>query len=125
MKKLGKGTFGRVFLVYDKIDKTEYLVAINMSSYYILKMRICFKRKAMKMMEKYKYNNNELRGKQLSPELSKTALNELLIMKTLFHENIIRYFDHFDEQCFGTDYLCIICEYCKVLIYHRFKSFRN
>ena len=67
----------------------------------------------MKMMEKFK-SEEEARESIVSPELSKSAQNELKLMKQINHENIIKYFDHFDDQFYGTDYLCIICEYCQV-----------
>ena len=69
----------------------------------------------MKMMEKFDSNEEDQSEAYVSPELSETAQNELRLMKQIKHENIIRYFDNFDEECYSTDYLCIICEYCAVL----------
>ena len=73
------------------------------------------KSKAMKMMEKFEQEENE---SAMTPELSKIAQNELRLMKQINHENIIKYFDHFDQECFDTDYLCIISEFCQVLQFY-------
>ena len=48
-----------------------------------------------------------------SAQLNETAQNELKLLKQLDHENIIKYFDHFDEKLHDSEYLCIICEYCE------------
>ena len=40
---------------------------------------------------------------------------EHLILKGLNNENIIRYFDHFDEEIHKKSYLCIVTELCEVL----------
>ena len=78
----------------------------------------------MKMMEKFE-SEEETSESIVSPELSESAQNELRLMKQINHENIIKYFDHFDQQFYGTDYLCIICEYCKVfpLGFYNFKFY--
>ena len=65
----------------------------------------------MKMMEKFDSNEE---NQHVPDELSKSAQNELILMKNIKHENIITYFDSFDEDRFSTDYLCIICEFCPV-----------
>lgn len=44
-----------------------------------------------------------------------SAQNELKILKRIKHENIIKYHDHFKNKLNNLDYICIICEYCKVL----------
>ena len=69
----------------------------------------------MKMMEKFEPKEKQ---RYVTPELSETAQNELDLMKQINHENIIKYFDNFDEYCYSTYYLCIICEYCQVLHFH-------
>ena len=69
----------------------------------------------MKMMEKFVPREKH---RYVTPELSETAQNELDLMKQINHDNIIRYFDNFDEECYSTDYLCIICEYCQVPLSH-------
>lgn len=49
-----------------------------------------------------------------SAQLNEASQNELKLLKKLNHENIIKYFDHFDEKLHDSEYLCIICEYCEV-----------
>ena len=68
----------------------------------------------MKMMEKFDSNEEDRRESYVTDDLSKSAQNELILMKKIKHENTIRYFDSFDEDRFSTDYLCIICEFCPV-----------
>ena len=48
-------------------------------------------------------------------EINETAQNELILMKKTDQENIIKYFDNFEDKFYGMNYLCIICEYCPVL----------
>lgn len=45
-----------------------------------------------------------------------SAENEFLTYLKVNHENIVKYFDHFDhyEEENSTDYICIITEYCEV-----------
>ena len=69
----------------------------------------------MKMMDKFESKEEEASESIVSPELSESAQNELKLMKQINHENIIKYFENFDEECYGTDYLCIISEFCQVL----------
>lgn len=69
----------------------------------------------MKMMDKFESKEEQASESTVSPELSKSAQNELKLMKQINHENIIKYFDHFDDECYGADYLCIISEFCQVL----------
>lgn len=56
--------------------------------------------KAMKMLEKS----------------DDSAENEFITYLKVNHENIVKYFDHFDhyEEENSTDYICIITEYCEV-----------
>ena len=68
----------------------------------------------MKMLEKFDSNEEDRRESYVPAELCESAQNELILMKKIKHENIIRYFDNFDEDRFSTDYLCIICELCPV-----------
>ena len=61
-------------------------------------------------------------------EINETAQNELILIKRINHENIIRYFDNFEDKFNGMNYLCIICEYCPVLnktlsLSHSFRIF--
>ena len=74
----------------------------------------------MKMMEKFESKEEEASESTVTPELSESAQNELKLMKQINHENIIKYFENFDEECYGTDYLCIISEFCQVLQFNRF-----
>lgn len=48
-------------------------------------------------------------------EINETAQNELILMKQIRHDNILRYFDDFEGKFYGMKYLCIICEFCPVL----------
>ena len=41
--------------------------------------------------------------------------NEVDLIKPLKHDNIVRYFDHFEETIFGSDYFCFVCELCEVV----------
>jgi serine/threonine protein kinase len=70
------------------------------------------------MMEKFDSKEEEQRESYVSAELSESAQNELILMKKIKHENIIRYFDNFDEDRFTNDYLCIISEFCPVLYFN-------
>lgn len=67
-------------------------------------------------MEKFDPNTDEgdMSMYMSSPELSETAQNELFLMKKIKHENVVQYFDNFDEVLFGSEYLCIISEFCQV-----------
>ena len=65
-------------------------------------MKFTKKSKAMKMMK------NDY-------EINEPAQNELILMEQIENENIIRYFDSFDDKFYGMNYLCIICEFCPVL----------
>ena len=40
--------------------------------------------------------------------------NEFLIFLQISHENVLKYFDHFEHEEDGLDYICIITEYCQV-----------
>lgn len=40
--------------------------------------------------------------------------SEIEIMKSINHENIIKYFDSFDLEIQSEEYLCLITEYCEV-----------
>ena len=51
-------------------------------------------------------------------EINETAQNELILIKRINHENIIRYFDNFEDKFYGMNYLCIICEFCPVLFFN-------
>lgn len=67
-------------------------------------------------MDKFDSNTDggDTSMRMYSPELSETAQNELLLMKNIKHENIVQYFDDFEVLLFGTEYLCIISEFCQV-----------
>lgn len=43
-----------------------------------------------------------------------TAENELAILLEINHENIVKYYDHFDLNISGDDHTFIIMEYCEV-----------
>ena len=40
--------------------------------------------------------------------------NEYSIYMQLSHENVLKYFDHFEREEKGTNYIYIITEYCQV-----------
>lgn len=42
--------------------------------------------------------------------------NEVHLFKLIKHDNLIKYFEHFDELIFGSDYFCLVCELCEVKI---------
>lgn len=48
-------------------------------------------------------------------DINGSAQNELIIMKKIKHQNIIRYYDDFEEKFCRMNSLYIICEYCPVL----------
>ena len=41
-------------------------------------------------------------------------LNEFSLMWNISHENILKYYDHFDHEIDDLDYICVITEYCEV-----------
>lgn len=51
-------------------------------------------------------------------EINETDQNELILIKRINHENIIRHFDNFENKFYGMNYLCIICEFCPVLFFN-------
>ena len=53
-------------------------------------------------------------------EKNDTSENELELIKSVDHENVVRYYDHFELIKGGTKYLCIITEYCHVCKLHSF-----
>lgn len=40
--------------------------------------------------------------------------NEVFLLLQISHENILRYFEHFDHEIDGFEYTCVITEYCQV-----------
>ena len=40
--------------------------------------------------------------------------DEYLFMWKINHENILKYYEHFDHEIDALDYTCIITEYCQV-----------
>ena len=43
-----------------------------------------------------------------------TSENELELIMSVNHENVVKYYDHFELIKGGTKYLCIITEFCHV-----------
>ena len=43
-----------------------------------------------------------------------TAENEFTLMFKINHENIVKYYEHFDHEMNALDYTCVITEYCEV-----------
>ena len=56
-----------------------------------------------------------------------TAENEFFTYLQVNHENIVKYFDHFDhyDEENSIDYICIITEYCEVTLIKYCKSLFN
>lgn len=48
-------------------------------------------------------------------EKDNSAENEFSLYLRISHENVLKYFDHFQHEQNGTDYICIIVEYCEVV----------
>ena len=46
--------------------------------------------------------------------LDSNKQNEFSIMWNITHENILRYYDHFDHKIKGKYKTCVITEYCQV-----------
>ena len=50
---------------------------------------------------------------------------EVDLLQRLRHENIIRYFEHFDESIFDSEYFCVVCELCEVRIIFQYIQLFN
>ena len=50
-------------------------------------------------------------------KLDPTAENEFSLMWRINHENILKYYEHFDHKIRGRDYTCVITEYCEVSVF--------
>jgi len=44
-----------------------------------------------------------------------TLEQEHFILSRLNHENIIKYYEHFEQVVIGCNNLCIVTEYCRVI----------
>lgn len=51
-------------------------------------------------------------------ELNELSKNEVDLMKRIKHDNITRYYEHFDETISGSQYFCFVCEFCQVIVEH-------
>lgn len=51
---------------------------------------------------------------KLLKQADPTAQNEIKKYMKLSHQNIVRYFDHFDHEIHDETYTCIVFEYCQV-----------
>lgn len=49
-------------------------------------------------------------------KMDSCAANEISLLSKIHHENIVRYFEHFDQVIDALDYTCIITEHCQVCI---------
>ena len=49
-------------------------------------------------------------------EDSDNDFDEFSLMWNISHENILKYYDHFDHEIDDLDYICVITEYCEVII---------
>ena len=47
-------------------------------------------------------------------KIDETAENEFNHFLRINHENILRYFDHFDHRISGRIHTCVITEFCEV-----------
>ena len=52
--------------------------------------------------------------KAISTKYDSTTENELEILLEINHENIVKYYEHFDLYIRGEDHTIIIMEYCEV-----------
>lgn len=61
-----------------------------------------------------------------SIEQAQSHKNEVELMKRIKHDNIILFYEHFDETISGSQYFCFVCEFCEVIfklfIYLRFEN---
>lgn len=55
------------------------------------------------------------RGEETGIEMTLIFNNEVDILKNISHENVIKYFDHFEVTIFDSNYFCLICEFCEVI----------
>lgn len=53
---------------------------------------------------------------KIMQKIDKTAENEFNNLLRISHENILRYFDHFDCCISGMDHTCVITEFCEVIL---------
>ena len=50
-------------------------------------------------------------------ERDSSAENEFSLMcHEINHENILKYYEHFDHEINGKEYICIITEYCQACL---------
>ena len=47
-------------------------------------------------------------------KVDSSAENEFFLLLQTSHENVLKYFDHFEHEERDIDYICIITEYCQV-----------
>lgn len=48
-------------------------------------------------------------------EESLQRIKEIDLLQRVQHENLLRYFEHFEEVIFGVDCLCLVSELCEVI----------
>lgn len=49
--------------------------------------------------------------------LDSSTVNEFSIIWNITHENILRYYDHFNHEINGKEKTCVITEYCQVILF--------
>jgi len=54
--------------------------------------------------------------KTIKLQANSTDEREHVILSQLDHENIVKYYEHFEESVFRFKHLCILTEYCRVMI---------
>ena len=47
--------------------------------------------------------------------------NELVTLRSINHENIVKYYEHFDGEIDDLYHTCIILEYCEVCLFYKNK----
>ena len=50
-----------------------------------------------------------------SNEQAQEHNNEVEVIKSIKHDNIIQYYEHFDETILGSQYFCFVYELCEVI----------
>ena len=51
---------------------------------------------------------------KIMKKLDTNALDEFSLMWKISHENIIIFYEHFDQEIDYLDYTCVVTEYCEV-----------
>jgi len=49
-------------------------------------------------------------------KLDPTSENEQIMLWKISHENVVRYFDHFNQELDGSLHTCVVIEFCEVIL---------